>query len=59
MDKTREFVEEMVEALETLPLDRFGNDMSKCDASDFADHAWEFFQAMQMAKAVIAKWRVL
>lgn len=44
----------MLEALKTLPLDSFGDDMSKCDAADFVDHAGEFFEAMVKARAVIS-----
>jgi len=46
---------ELLEALEALPLESFGDDMSKCDAADFVDHAGEFFRVMQMARAAIRK----
>ena len=47
--------QEMLVVLKTLPLDSFGDDMAACDASDFVDHAGEFFEAMLQAKEVIRK----
>jgi hypothetical protein len=44
---------EMIEILKALPLDSFGEDMSKCDAADFVDHAGEFFSVMLKAKELI------
>jgi hypothetical protein len=41
--------------LEALPLDSFGDDMSKCDAADFVDHSGEFFKAMELAKKALGK----
>jgi hypothetical protein len=48
---------ELLEALEALPLDSFGDDMSNCDAADFIDHAGAFFQAMCLARVAIRKAR--
>lgn len=45
----------LLRAVQTLPLDSFGDDMSKCDAADFVDHAGEFFEAMVLARAAWAK----
>jgi hypothetical protein len=50
-----QLLQEALEALKTLPLDSFGDDMSKCDAADFVDHAGEFFEAIQLAKEVLRK----
>jgi hypothetical protein len=46
---------EMLEALESLPLNAFGEDMGNCDAADFVDHSGEFFEAMIKARAAIRK----
>jgi hypothetical protein len=43
----------MLAALKALSIDSFGDDMSKCDAADFVDHAGEFFEAMLLARAAI------
>lgn len=43
----------LLAALKALPLEYFGDDMSKCDAADFVDHAGEFFDAMLLAKAAL------
>jgi hypothetical protein len=47
--------QEMLAVIAALPLDSFGDDMSKCDAADFVDHAGEFFKAMLLAKKVLQK----
>jgi len=46
--------EKLRDALLALPLESFGEDMSKSDAADFVDHAGEFFEAMVKARAALA-----
>lgn len=48
---------ELLQALEALPLESFGEDMEAIDAAEFVDHAGEFFEAMILARAAIAKAR--
>ncbi len=45
----------MLEALKALPLEAFDKDMDACDAAEFVDNAGDFFEAMQKARAAIAK----
>lgn len=45
--------EALVESLKAMPLESFGDEMSKCDAADFVDHSGEFFEAMIRAKAAL------
>ena len=47
---------DLYEALKALPLDSFdAEDIGRHEAADFADHAGQFFEAMQKARAALNK----
>lgn len=43
---------QLIEALKKLPLEEFGDDMSKHDAAEFVDNAGAFFEAMAAANLI-------
>jgi hypothetical protein len=47
--------DELLEALQLLPLDAFKEDGKGADAADFKDNARHFIAAMDAARAAIAK----
>jgi len=45
----------LFEACQMLPLDKFGEDMGDCDAADFVDNAYAFFEAMKLVRQAFSK----
>ena len=48
-------IRELREALETLPLAAFDKDMNTIDAAEFVDASADFMEAMEKARAALAK----
>jgi hypothetical protein len=52
MSESDKLISKLFAVVDALPFAEFDDDMSEVDASEFVDHAGEFFKAMQLAKVL-------